>query len=278
MLASSLSSKSKDGFELTFGVNVLGPFLLTLHLLPCLIAAENNIKKKSRIIFVSSLMHAYGRIDVETLQMWRILLRHYQLHSIPPADRSYPLSSLSSPSPDLNSLYSNTKLANILLAKEFDKRLEGKGVRSYSLNPGAVRTDILKDFGWFIRVFGGWVLDCCASIGLFMKTAENGANTSFLLCYSKQFEEKGGCYFSDEKIKKPADHALDPFAASSLFDHCAHLVEAEKRVENWEKMSSSLLLPSSDFSSLSPSPSSFFLYLILATSFAVLFLAYFFIF
>lgn len=42
-------------------------------------------------------------------------------------------------------VYSQSKLANVLFAKELAKRLEGTGVTVNSLNPGVVNTFIFKN-------------------------------------------------------------------------------------------------------------------------------------
>jgi NAD(P)-dependent dehydrogenase (short-subunit alcohol dehydrogenase family) len=111
--------KTKDGFEMQFGVNHLGHFLLTELLLPLL--------KKSvpaRIVNLSSCYHdkamgREGRIDFNDLQF---------------ENRKY----------DGWVSYAQSKLANLLYAKELAERLAGSGVTAVSVHPGWVRTNLIR--------------------------------------------------------------------------------------------------------------------------------------
>ncbi|CAG2194333.1 RDH12 [Mytilus edulis] len=97
--------KTENGFEMQFGVNHLGHFLLTNLLL-------DLIKKSapSRILTVSSLAHERGTINFDDIY----------------SEKSY----------DPGTSYSQSKLANVLFSRELAKRLEGTGVTTYSLHPG----------------------------------------------------------------------------------------------------------------------------------------------
>lgn len=104
---------TQDGFELTFGVGHLGHFALTGLLLPLLWAA-----KAARVVTVSSVVHGQGRIDWDDLQL----------------ARSY----------GSQRAYNQTKLANLLFARELQRRLSDSGSRVLSLaaHPGVARTGI----------------------------------------------------------------------------------------------------------------------------------------
>uniref|UniRef100_A0A803YH41 Retinol dehydrogenase 14 n=1 Tax=Meleagris gallopavo TaxID=9103 RepID=A0A803YH41_MELGA len=97
--------KTEDGFEMQFGVNHLGHFLLTNLLLGLL---KNSAP--SRIVVVSSKLYKYGEINFEDLN----------------SEISY----------NKSFCYSRSKLANILFARELARRLEGTGVTVNSLHPG----------------------------------------------------------------------------------------------------------------------------------------------
>uniref|UniRef100_A0A8C0BT78 Retinol dehydrogenase 14 n=1 Tax=Buteo japonicus TaxID=224669 RepID=A0A8C0BT78_9AVES len=103
--------KTEDGFEMQFGVNHLGHFLLTNLLLGLL---KNSAP--SRIVVVSSKLYKYGEINFEDLN----------------SEISY----------NKSFCYSRSKLANILFARELARRLEGTGVTVNSLHPGIVRTNL----------------------------------------------------------------------------------------------------------------------------------------
>ena len=106
---------TQDGFEMTFAVNHLAPFLLTLLLLDLLIKSA-----PSRIINVSSIAHA-SSIDFENLQGEK----HYGGYEA----------------------YSLSKLCNILFTYELAQRLKGGGVTVNCLHPGVINTKLLKT-GW----------------------------------------------------------------------------------------------------------------------------------
>ena len=110
---------TKDGFELQFGVNHLGHFLLTALLLDRIKATPN-----SRIVIVSSLGHYSGYLDFEDM-MWE---KKYHWH-------------LS---------YFRSKLANVMFASELSRRLAGTGVTVYSLHPGAIKTELAR------HILNGW--------------------------------------------------------------------------------------------------------------------------
>ncbi len=110
---------TQDGFELQFGVNHLGHYLLTELLLDVL-----RTSAPSRIVCVSSCYHdkamgREGRIDFDDLFFER---RRY----------------------DGWAAYAQSKLANVLHAKALAARLEGSGVTAVSLHPGWVRTNLAK--------------------------------------------------------------------------------------------------------------------------------------
>ncbi len=112
---------TEDGFELQFGVNHLGHFLLTILLLDCIKNTPN-----SRIVIVSSVGHYGGYLDFEDM-LWR---KRYHWH-------------LS---------YLRSKLANVMFANELSRRLVGSGVTVYSLHPGSIKTELVRHMlsGWKI--------------------------------------------------------------------------------------------------------------------------------
>jgi NAD(P)-dependent dehydrogenase (short-subunit alcohol dehydrogenase family) len=104
--------ESREGYELTFAVNHLAHFLLTLKLLDLLKAGA-----PSRIVVVSSMTHSSGGLDLEDLQM----------------RRGY----------DGYSAYCRSKLANLLFTYALARRLEGTGVTVNALHPGVIATKLL---------------------------------------------------------------------------------------------------------------------------------------
>lgn len=105
-----------DGFELQFGVNYLGPFALTSHMLPLLRKA-----KAPKVINVSSIATRGARINFDDLQ----------------SERAY----------KAFEAYGQSKLAQLMFAFELQRRSEenGWGVASLAAHPGLARTELIPN-------------------------------------------------------------------------------------------------------------------------------------
>jgi len=99
-----------DGFEMQFGTNHLGHFALTGLLLPGLLARPG-----ARVVTVTSLMHRFGRLGFDDLDAER----HY---------RKWPV-------------YCRSKLANLVFAKELDRRAPFLSVAAH---PGYASTNLQR--------------------------------------------------------------------------------------------------------------------------------------
>lgn len=111
-IATNRRELTEDGFESTFGINHLAPFLLTNLLLDKLRASA-----PARIVNVSSGAHASGRINPADLQM----------------ERGF----------DGWEAYCNSKLANALFTCELTRRLDPELVTANFLHPGVISTKLL---------------------------------------------------------------------------------------------------------------------------------------
>ncbi|XP_066977473.1 retinol dehydrogenase 11-like isoform X1 [Macrobrachium rosenbergii] len=207
--------KTKDGFEIHFGVNHLGHFLLT-HLLLNRIESTPN----SRIVIVSSSLYKYGQIDFDNLE----------------AEKGWDTKKR-------NALYSNSKLANIFHGQELAKRLHGlgtppmhlcsqrvpaslpirgKGVGTFVLCPGFVYTGLMRysapRFNWAKKLF------FLPIMFFFMRTAKQGAQTSIHSAVSEELDEVEWAFLANCKIEKLADVAQDEAASARLWDVSMDLV------------------------------------------------------
>ncbi|MYD72603.1 MAG: SDR family NAD(P)-dependent oxidoreductase [Acidobacteria bacterium] len=110
-----------DGFESQFGVNHLGHFALTGHLVPKLLATPG-----ARVVTVSSLAHRSGRIAFDDLDA----SGHYGR-----MDR-----------------YAMSKLANLLFTYELQRRLAASAADTIAVacHPGVTPTDIGRNFPWWL--------------------------------------------------------------------------------------------------------------------------------
>ncbi len=108
--------RTPDGFETTFAVNHLAPFLLTNLLLPTL-----KTSAPARVITVSSVAHGSARPDLDNLN----------------AEKSF----------HGWGAYCVSKLGNLLFTFELARRLDGSGVTANALHPGTINTNMLAKLG-----------------------------------------------------------------------------------------------------------------------------------
>jgi NAD(P)-dependent dehydrogenase (short-subunit alcohol dehydrogenase family) len=183
-----------DGFEMQFGTNHLGHFLLTGLLLPALRKGA-----PARIVSVSSRGHHIAPVDFDDPNFER---------------RPY----------DKWQSYGQSKTANILFAVGLDRRLSSQGIRAVALHPGAIMTELARhlvpDDIKFLQSRGG-------STGLQFKTVEAGAATSTFGAAAPELEGKGAVYLEDCHVADVNDepnalfgvksYAIDPANADRLW-------------------------------------------------------------
>jgi NAD(P)-dependent dehydrogenase (short-subunit alcohol dehydrogenase family) len=175
---------SADGFELTFAVNHLAPFLLTNLLLERLKASA-----PARIVTVASEAHRRNRIDVGDLTR--------------PRDWT------------MMRAYGRSKLCNILFTRELALRLDPAEVVATCLHPGMVATGIAQRGGLAEL---GWRL-----LKPFMISPEKGAETSIFLTTVSDPKPFHGGYVIRKALAQPDPAALDSGLAHSLWDESARL-------------------------------------------------------
>ena len=175
--------QTADGFELQFGTNHLGHYLLTRMLLDRIVASG-----PARIINVSSASHYQAKgIDWDALQKPTRTVT---------AMREYAVS----------------KLANVLFTKELARRLDATKVTTYAVHPGVVATDVWR------RVPGParWV------IKKFMITPEEGARSSLRCATAPELAHETGRYYDvGGKEKRPNRLADDVELAKTLWTKSA---------------------------------------------------------
>lgn len=176
---------SADGFEYTFAVNHLAPFLLTNLLRPTLEASA-----PARVITVSSTAHRGARLDFDDLQLER---RYAAMLA-----------------------YANSKLANILFTTELARRLDGTGVSANCLHPGTVRTN-------FGQTGSPW-LKLGVRVGApFFRSPEQGASTVVYLASSPEVSGATGGYYVSRRRREPSAAARNDASARRLWDISAQL-------------------------------------------------------
>ena len=178
-----------DGYEETFAVNHLAPFLLTGMLLPLLEAAA-----PARIVNVASDAHHFVRgMDFDDLQ----------------SEHGY----------KTFTVYGRSKLANILFNRRLAQLLDPNVITVNALHPGAVATGIGKQNG-------GWMASVIpALLRPFFRSPERGASTSLYLCESEGLNGLTGGYYVMSKLTDPKPWACDDEAASRLWTCSEALVD-----------------------------------------------------
>ncbi len=151
---------SPDGFEMTWAVNHLSYFVLTLNLLDLL-----KTSAPARIVNVSSNSHFGARLDCDPLT--GLEKRPYMSWKA----------------------YGRSKLANVLFTYELHRRFDDLGITANALHPGLVRTHIWDKFG----ILSQWVTRFYLSKRVL--TCEEGAQTSVYLATSPEVEGVSGKYY-----------------------------------------------------------------------------------
>ncbi|MGB0680785.1 MAG: SDR family oxidoreductase, partial [Polyangiales bacterium] len=161
-LALSERRETEEGFEMTFGVNHLGPFLLTQLLWSTLLEST-----PARIIHVASDAHRRGGdLDFDDLQFTRRRYSGIQA-------------------------YCRSKLANILTTVELARRLQGHAITANALHPGVVATRFAQDgdvsgpMDWLIKLARPFFI-----------SPARGAETIVHLSTSPALAEVSGHYFA----------------------------------------------------------------------------------
>ncbi len=187
--ASRRRTLTTDGFELTFGVNHLGPFLLTNLLVDRLKAGA-----PSRVIVVSSEAHQATRLDFEDLQNESV---YFGLRA-----------------------YAQSKLCNMYFAYELARRLKGCGVMVNAMHPGFIATQLVSDY-YPLRFLGR---PLARLIG---RTPEQGADSIVWLASADEAGWMTGQYVVDRKARPSSLIAMDTVLARRLWDISADLVNLE---------------------------------------------------
>jgi NAD(P)-dependent dehydrogenase (short-subunit alcohol dehydrogenase family) len=169
-----------EGFEQTWALNHLCPFLLTARLRVLLEAAPS-----ARVITTSSGAHHFGALDLNDLDA----KKRYR-----PFGR-----------------YGQTKLANILFTSELARRLDGTEVAAYCYHPGLVATGFNKNNGPAARAVS-------TLTGMFSRTPARGAQTMVWLASEPTTPLPRGGYFVDEKPRTPSVAARDQALARHIWE------------------------------------------------------------
>lgn len=180
--------ETRDGIEMTFGLNHLNYFLLTHELLDLL-----KDSAPARIVNVASIAHRRASLDFDNLQLSRGF--------------------------GAWKAYSRSKLANIMFTYALARRLEGTAVTANCLHPGFVSSH----FGQNGRFLARTGMALAMRFGNAISVAQ-GAQTSVYLASAPEVTSQSGLYFDEGKAVKSNHASYDRHAQEKLWDISARMV------------------------------------------------------
>jgi NAD(P)-dependent dehydrogenase (short-subunit alcohol dehydrogenase family) len=195
---------TEDGFELQFGTNHLGHFLLAELLAPALVAAA-----PSRVVSLSSGGHRIADVDLDDPGF-----EHTEY------------------SPWVG--YGRSKTANVLFAVGFEHRYGQQGVHAYSVHPGMIATDL----GRHLTKETASVIRQARTRGaarVEYKTIPQGAATTLWAATVPGLETQGGAYLEDCHVATVTD---DPDARGGVRSYAIDLARADALWELSERLTS----------------------------------------
>ena len=180
-----------DGYEMTFAVNHLAPFLLSLLLVPSLVRGA-----PARIVNVTSTFAQFGRVDFDDL--------------MPPRTRY-----------NSTRAYNQSKLVNMMFTIELAARLTGTGITVNCVSPGLVATDLLREYASFAAT---WIRPIWRAV---LMTPENAASRVVNVATLGAFANvTGQCFGASNRPIRIPSRAIDAEARRRLWDMSAELTNA----------------------------------------------------
>lgn len=183
-LVLSERQQTAEGFEMTFGVNHVGHFLLTSLLRSRLVESA-----PARVVNLASDAHKGARKGLD----------FDDLHG---RERYSAMDA-----------YCKSKLANIYFTRELARRLEGTGVTVNAVHPGVVASGFGRDGD-----VGGVFKVLVAVARPFMISEERGAATSLHVATSDELDGQTGGYYAKSRLASISKVARDDEAARRLWE------------------------------------------------------------
>lgn len=171
---------SVDGFDASWAVNHLGPFLLTNLLLEKIKNTAN-----ARIVNLSSAMQAFAKLDITDLQ----------------SEKKY----------RKGRSYSNPKLVMIMWTRIIAEELKNTSVTINALNPGFISTNLLREAKSYMKI---WIL----IMRIVASKAEVGANRIVTMALAEEYGKRSGVFVYEDYTKDPNRQAFDKELSQQIFE------------------------------------------------------------
>ncbi|MCB1141354.1 MAG: SDR family oxidoreductase [Leptospiraceae bacterium] len=184
--------EESHGFELQFFTNHIGHFILVIGLL-------GSLSENGRVVMLSSSAHKMapnGGIEFDNLdgkkgyQPWKA--------------------------------YGQSKIANLLFAKELAIRFKGTGKTAYAVHPGVIQTNLSRH----MASISNTIFSLAGPV--FLKSIEEGAATQCYVATSPNIENLSGSYFADCNVSGTRREANDKNLSKKLFDVSLEIIEKLK--------------------------------------------------
>ncbi|KAI1428321.1 hypothetical protein F5Y12DRAFT_790350 [Xylaria sp. FL1777] len=165
--------RTQDGFEVHMATNHFSHFLLFELLKPTLLRSSTP-QFQSRVVAVSSTAHRTAPFNFDDINF---------------ESRKY----------DGVAAYGQSKLANVYMANEIERRYGSQGLHSWSVHPGGIRTGLqrpnLRDYMVILKNGPMHTLK-------YMQNTQQGAATSVWAAVSRDLEGKGGRYLEETQVSE----------------------------------------------------------------------------
>jgi retinol dehydrogenase 13 len=181
--------RTADGHEMTYGVIHLASFLLTRLLIENLIHGA-----PARVLYISSEAHRFGGFSIKD-----------------PNWHQRPYVGLWA--------YGGAKIAQIHTAQVFAERYSDSGVTFNILHPGAVRTNIGMNNGFFYRIYSRYILHW------FLKDPVSSGEAIYFLAADPSLEGVTGRFYNQTIEEKPAWYAVKPGLSEAVWQQSEDFVQ-----------------------------------------------------
>lgn len=183
-------TKTVDGFEMTFQVNHLAPFMLTSLLIEKLISSRAAVIQTS-----SSGARLFGKLDIEDLDLEQGFTPHRA--------------------------YGTAKLENILFTTELHRRYHAHGISAAAFHPGAVATTFAADSDSFMK----HIYRSRVGRSLMLNPEKGAAQMVWLAESQPGVDWVSGTYYERRQpAKRNNPQALDSDLAHELWERSAQLL------------------------------------------------------